>query len=86
MPDPLIREVDNYVVLEPGKEEKFLSAKETLQWIFHWLSVLDELPSDLKEKSSLQIAAQHLLDTSCDLQIKKGFTIQWFAIRLDRQN
>ena len=86
MPDPLIREVDNYVVLEPGKEEEFLTAQETLNWLWQWLKVLDELPKDLEEKKSLELAAQHLLDTACDLEIKQGFTIQWFAVRLDPQN
>lgn len=86
MPDPLIREVDNYVVMEPGKEEEFLTAQETLQWLLQWLKVLDELPKDLEEKNSLELAAQHLLDTACDLEIKQGFTIQWFAVRLDREN
>ena len=86
MPDPLIREVDNYVVLEPGKEQEFLTAQETLQWLLQWLKVLDELPKDLEEKNSLELAAQHLLDTACDLEIKQGFTIQWFAVRLDREN
>ena len=86
MPDPLIREVDNYVVLEPGKEQEFLTAQETLKWLLQWLKVLDELPKDLEEKNSLELAAQHLLDTACDLEIKQGFTIQWFAVRLDREN
>tara|TARA_Y100001968_G_C19084868_1_gene584796 strand:- start:9 stop:278 length:270 start_codon:yes stop_codon:yes gene_type:complete len=82
MSDPLIRELDNYVVLEPGKNEKFLSAEETLTWLIDWLKKLDELPQDLKEKSSPKEAAQHLLDTACDLEIEPGCTLQWFAVRL----
>jgi hypothetical protein len=31
MSDPLIRELDHYVVLEPGGGERILSAAETLQ-------------------------------------------------------
>ena len=34
-------------------------------------------------KKSLEAAAQHLLDTACDLEIKQGFSVQWFAVRLD---
>ena len=83
MSDPLIREIDNYVVLEPGKDEKFLSSEETLGWLCEWLKTLDELPEDLKSKASLQAAAQFLLDTACNLEIRPGENIQWFAIRLD---
>ncbi len=83
MSDPLIRELDNYVVLEPNKEERFLKAQETLEWIENWINQIEQLPQDLLEKSSTKAAAQHLLDTACDLEIYPGFTIQWYAIRLD---
>ena len=83
MSDPLIRELDNYVVLEPGKHERFLSAEETLTWLCKWLEKMDELPEDLRTKSSIQEAAQHLLDTACDLEIQPGSTLQWFAVRLN---
>ncbi|WP_320663450.1 chlororespiratory reduction protein 7 [Prochlorococcus sp. MIT 1223] len=86
MSDPLIREIDNFVVLEPGKNEQFLNTEETLIWISNWLKNLDELPEDLKPKNSIENAAKHLLDTACDLEVKPGFTIQWFAVRLDSPN
>ena len=80
---PLIRDCDNYVVLEPGKPERFLSADETLLWLESWLKKLETLPRDLEIKSSIGEVAQHLLDTACDLEIRKGFVLQWFAVRLD---
>ncbi len=83
MSEPLIRSNDHYVILEPGKDEEFLSAKETLHWLESWLEKLDELPEDLNKKNSLAVVAQHLIDTACDLEIQPGFTIQWFAVRLD---
>ena len=83
MSDPLIRSVENYVILEPGKDEQFLSSQETLEWLCNWLEKLEELPKDLKEKTSINSAAQHLLDTACNLEIKPGFNLQWFAVRLD---
>ena len=82
MSDPLIRELENYVILEPGKNEKFLSSKETLLWLECWLDKFDTLPLDLQCKTSLKEAAQHLLDTACDLEIKPGFKVQWYAVRL----
>ena len=83
MSNPLIRETDHYVILEPGKKERFLSSEETLKWLHKWLTCIEELPKDLKEKRSLDEAAQHLLDTACDLEIRQGFTLQWFAVRLN---
>ena len=83
MSHPLIHECDNYVVLEPGKSEKILNVDETKKWLIMWLSQLDELPKDLKEQQSLDAATQYLIDTACSLEIKPGFTLQWFAVRLE---
>ena len=83
MSDPLIRELDNYVVLVPGEEEKILSSDETLVWLQDWLASFEVLPEDLREEKSLFFAAQRLLETACALEIRPGFTLQWFAIRLE---
>ena len=83
MSDPLIRELDNYVVLVPGENEEFLDKKEILIWLKSWLNNFEKLPPDLKSKASLDEAAEHLLDTACELEIKPGFTIQWYAVRLE---
>ncbi len=83
MSDPIIREMDNYVVLVPGESEKFLNREQTLVWLQSWLYYFDSLPLDLACKSSIEAAAQHLLDTACDLEIKPGFTIQWYAVRIE---
>ena len=82
MSDPLIRACDDYVVIEPGKPEKFLTAQETHLWLKGWLESLEKLPEDLEGQSSTTAAARRLLDTACDLEIKPGFNLQWFAIRL----
>ena len=75
--------MDNYVVLVPGESEQILDREETLFWIESWLKNLDELPLDLECKSSIAESAQHLLDTACELEIKPGFTIQWYAVRIE---
>ena len=33
MSDPLLREMDHYVVLEPGGEDTILTAEETRAWL-----------------------------------------------------
>ena len=86
MANPLIYSCENYVALEPGKVEQILSSEETLIWLETWLQTLDCLPDDLNAESSTRNAAQRLLDTACDLEVKPGFKLQWFAIRLDPED
>ena len=83
MSDPLIRTLDDYVVLEPGKPEQLLSAADTLTWLSGWLRSLDRLPADLADQPDVDSAAQRLIDTACDLEISPGVTLQWFAVRLE---
>ena len=83
MSDPLIYDCDNYVVLEPGKDEVILSAERTKKWLERKLSQLEEMPADLRKFKSISSSAQHLLDTACSIEIKSGITLQWFAVRLD---
>jgi hypothetical protein len=79
----LIRACDDYVVLEPGKPEQLLDVPNTLAWLSRWLQTMDQLPADLAGLSSVEAAAQRLLDTACDLELSPGVTIQWFAVRLE---
>ena len=44
---------------------------------------MNKLPKDLEHQASKQSAAKRLLDIACNLEIKPGFTIQWFAVRID---
>ena len=81
-----IHDCQHYVVMEPLQNEKFLTAEETLQWLEKWLNQMHELPQDLRNQSSKESAAKRLLDTACNLEIEPGFTLQWFAVRLDRTN
>ncbi|MFM7641820.1 MAG: chlororespiratory reduction protein 7 [Cyanobium sp.] len=84
MSDPLIREMDHYVVLEPGGEEAILSAEDTRLWLARHLSSLTTTPADLVHLSSVEAQVERLLETACELDLAPGVTIQWFAVRLDR--
>ena len=86
MSNPIIRDCENYLVMEPCKNEQFLTAEETIQWIEQWLKTMNKLPEDLQNQVSTRSAAERLLDTSCDLEITPGFTVEWFAIRLTPEN
>ena len=84
MSDPLLRELEHYVVLEPGGEEEILSAEETRTWLGRHLSSLPMPPADLAELSDSQARVERLLETACELELEPGVAIQWFAVRLER--
>jgi hypothetical protein len=83
MSDPLLRELDHYVVLEPGGAERILSAAETLDWLSAQLAALAEPPADLRGLGDPRLQAERLLDTACELELEPGRAVQWFAVRLE---
>lgn len=83
MSDPLIRELDHYVVLEPGRPQEMLTAADTLQWLEGQLSRLVETPADLIDLPDAAARARRLLETACELELEPGVVVQWFAIRLE---
>ena len=83
MSDPLLRELDHYVVLEPGGVERLLSAAETLQWLVDQLETLELPPADLATLATPLERANRLLDTACELELEPGLAIHWFAVRLE---
>lgn len=84
MSDPLIRELDHYVVLEPAAGEQILTAEETLAWLErHLAAMAGGVPQDLAALGSGRERAERLLETACELEQEPGLVIQWFAVRLD---
>ena len=83
MSDPLLRELDHYVVLEPGGRELILTADETRDWLAAHLAQLGAPPADLAALPDGQQRAQRLLDTACELELDPGRVISWFAVRLE---
>ncbi len=83
MADPLLRELDHYVVLEPAGAEQILTAAETLAWLEGHLSGLAAVPVDLADLADGAARALRLLDTACELELGPGLAIRWFAVRLE---
>lgn len=86
MPDSMMYQQDDYVVLETNQPEKFLTSTELLEKLKQTLQQLkeEELPHDLKKIDSLQAQAEYLLDTSCELDLALGKYLQWYAVRLEK--
>jgi hypothetical protein len=83
MSDPLLRELDHYVVLEPGRDETILTAAETLQWLAAHVAALADPPADLADLADPLARAERLMDTACELELAPGLAVQWFAVRIE---
>ena len=86
MPDSLMYQQDDFVVLETNQPEQFLTASELLEKLKKVLQKLnlEDLPQDLRSINSVEAQAQYLLDTSCELDIGVGQYLQWYAVRLEK--
>ncbi len=83
MSDPLLRELDHYVVLDPTCGERILPAADTLTWLAEQLESMAEVPADLADLPTAQARAERLLETACELELEPGLAVQWFAVRLE---
>ncbi|HYW19572.1 MAG TPA: chlororespiratory reduction protein 7 [Nodularia sp. (in: cyanobacteria)] len=86
MPDSLMYQQDNFVVLETDQPEQFLTADELLDKLKLVLQNMSnqDLPTDIQKFDSLNAQAQYLIDTSCELDVGPGKYLQWYAIRLEK--
>ncbi|MEM8603387.1 MAG: chlororespiratory reduction protein 7 [Cyanobacteria bacterium P01_H01_bin.121] len=85
MPDAIMYEEDYYVLLKPGAAEQFLMRSELLAMLEELaIAYADELPRDAARLPTPREQAQHLLDTSCELNTEPGQTVQWYAVRLEK--
>ncbi|WP_373527639.1 chlororespiratory reduction protein 7 [Nostoc sp.] len=86
MPDPLMYQQDNFVVLETNQPEQFLTPSELLEKLKKTLQQLQiqDLPHDLQKFDTVEAQAQYLIDTSCELDISPGQYLQWYAVRLEK--
>ncbi len=71
------------MVLEPGADERILTAAETLAWLEAQLAGLAVPPADLQGLDSARGRAERLLETACQLELEPGRQVQWFAVRLE---
>ena len=85
MPDSMMYQEDYFVVLASEQPEQFLTVEELrvkLKAIL--LSRQDNLPRELVKFPSIEEQVQHLLDTSCELDVGPGQYLQWYVVRLEK--
>jgi len=83
MSNPLIRESDQYVLLEPDSKEKIVSKQEAILWLKNWLSKTETQTIYQNIEDPDQEFFEELLDSTYELEIKLGYVIKWFAVRIE---
>jgi len=83
MSNPLIRASDHYVLLEPDSEEKIVSKQEAILWLKNWLSKTETQTIYQNVEDPDQEFLEELLESTYELEIKLGYVIKWFAVRIE---
>ena len=83
MSNPLIRESDHYVLLEPDSIEKIVSKQEAILWLKDWLSKTETQTIYQNIEDPDQEYFEELLESTYELEIKLGYVIKWFAVRIE---
>ena len=83
MSNPLIRSEDNFVLLESNSKEKIVTKKEAMLWLKNWLFKVDSSTIYQNKDNSKEEFIEELLESTYELEIKFGFVIKWFAVRVE---
>ncbi|MBW4537877.1 MAG: chlororespiratory reduction protein 7 [Myxacorys chilensis ATA2-1-KO14] len=85
MPDSLMYQEDDFVVLETNQPEQILTAEELTQKLRSLLvAQQDALPKDLQQFASVEQQVAYLINTTCEFDLAPGQYLQWYAVRLEK--
>ena len=83
MSKPLIRSSDHYVLLEPDSREKIVSKEEAILWLKNWLSKSETQTIYQNIDTPDKKFFEEFLESTYELEIKLGYVIKWFAVRIE---
>ena len=83
MSNPLIRSVEHFVLLEPDKKEKIVTREEAIKWLKKWFEKVDLTRINQNQIFEKEENISNFLEDTCELEIKPGYIIKWFAVRID---
>ena len=84
MSNPLIRSSDHFVLLEPDSKEKIVTKKEAIIWLKNWIPKIESSTIYQNLDYSKEEYFEELLESTYELEIKFGYVIKWFAVRVDQ--
>ena len=84
MSNPLIRSADHFVLLEPDSKEKIVNKKEAIKWLKNWILKIESSTIYQNLDYSKEEYFEELLESTYELEIKFGYVIKWFAVRVDQ--
>ena len=79
-------EPENYVLMEPGEDEQFVTAEELQAKLKTCLQQWQgkQLPPDLARFKTVEEAVEYLMTSVCELELGDGQgSVQWYEVRLD---
>ena len=78
-------EGNQYVLLEPGQDERFVTKEELRDVLYHVLDSWEgQLPADLDSMDSLEDCVDYLVDNVCEINLNQDLgALQWYSIRLE---
>ena len=83
MSNPLIRSVEHFVLLEPEKEEKIVSREDAIKWLESWFQKVNLTTINQNERFEKEDYLSNFLEDACELEVKPGYVVKWFAVRID---
>ena len=83
MSNPLIRASDQYVLVEPDSKEKIVSKQEAILWLKNWLSKTETQTIYQNIEDPDEEFFEELLESTYELEIKLGYDIKWFEVRIE---
>ena len=82
MSNPLIRSADHFVLLEPDSKEIIVTKKEAIIWLKNWLLKVETSTIYQNIDYTKEKYFEELLESTYELEIKSGYIIKWFAVRI----